>query len=245
MDTRAIAQVLTDFREILSAQIEVRELIVFGSYLEGTATEDSDLDVIVVSDDFEGMSEDERLDIVEAAAESSDPPIHPWGFTRREVESASELTTLGYARRRLIRLTPDTSTVVTWSRSICHRVHPEFAEGRPVYLRDNAHGFPRGGDAFRQPPLFFLDHQRHFRDLDPFTPAQRNGAGQRVMQEVDDIVAGIAEFSVAIEPLRHICARGHRNIRLPCHFQGGTRIARPAPVGFGHGRNAGDLDFLA
>jgi predicted nucleotidyltransferase len=103
MDTRTVEQALADFRATLAERITVEELIVFGSYLEGTATEDSDLDVIVVSDDFEALSEDERLDILEEAVEASEPPIHPWGFTRSEMETASALTTLGYARASGLR----------------------------------------------------------------------------------------------------------------------------------------------
>jgi hypothetical protein len=35
MDTRPITRRLTEFREALTEQIQVAELIVFGSYLEG------------------------------------------------------------------------------------------------------------------------------------------------------------------------------------------------------------------
>ncbi|HEX9596848.1 MAG TPA: nucleotidyltransferase domain-containing protein [Anaerolineales bacterium] len=104
MDTRPIARRLTEFRKALAKQIQMAELIVFGSYLEGNATEDSDIDVIIVSDDFTGMTEDERLDILEDAAGLDEPIIHAWGFTPREMEQAGELTTLGYARTAGLRV---------------------------------------------------------------------------------------------------------------------------------------------
>jgi hypothetical protein len=81
----------------------VDQVIVFGSYLEGNATEDSDIDVLVISDDFKSLDEDQRLDLLYEAKGFIEPPIHPWGFTPEELEKASELTTLGYARTAGIR----------------------------------------------------------------------------------------------------------------------------------------------
>jgi predicted nucleotidyltransferase len=104
MDTRAIKHILKKYRAALSQAIRVQELIVFGSQLEGMASEGSDLDVIVVSNDFATLSEDERLDILEEAAEATSPLIHAWGFTEQELAAASELTTLGYARQAGMRI---------------------------------------------------------------------------------------------------------------------------------------------
>ena len=106
MDTRSIEEPLGQFVRVLSQAIRVNQVIVFGSYLEGTATAESDVDVIVVTDDFEHLMEDERLDILEAAAEGIEPSIHAWGFTNHELEEASALTTLGYARQAGIRFDP-------------------------------------------------------------------------------------------------------------------------------------------
>jgi hypothetical protein len=104
VDTQSIDRRLAGFRKALAQQIQVAELIVFGSYLEGSATDDSDIDVLVVSNDFAGMTEDERLDILEDAAGLTEPFIHAWGFTSAEIEQASELTTLGYARTAGLRV---------------------------------------------------------------------------------------------------------------------------------------------
>jgi predicted nucleotidyltransferase len=103
MDIRTIGKVIRSYRAALAAEIDIDEIIVFGSHVEGTATEDSDLDVIVVSNDFAAMPENERLDLLEDAAEAVEPLLHPWGFTTEEFESASELTTLGYARMAGLR----------------------------------------------------------------------------------------------------------------------------------------------
>jgi uncharacterized protein len=105
MDTRAVEQVIAQYRSALAPTIRVKEIILFGSHLEGTATEDSDVDVIVISEDFATLTEDERLDILEDVAEVVAPLIHPWGFTPKEINQASKLTTLGYAREAGARFT--------------------------------------------------------------------------------------------------------------------------------------------
>jgi len=71
MDTYTIDNQLAQFRAPLEERIIVDELIVFGSYARGAATADSDIDVIVVSDVFAMMSEDERLRLLDRVAASS------------------------------------------------------------------------------------------------------------------------------------------------------------------------------
>lgn len=98
MDTKKIKLPLTQFLNAIPESIKVDEAIVFGSYLEGTATEDSDIDVLIISDSFKHLEEDQRLDILYDASNNIEPEIHPWGFTKQELEKASRLTTLGYVR---------------------------------------------------------------------------------------------------------------------------------------------------
>lgn len=44
--------------------VKVREAYLFGSYARGTWIRESDVDLIVVSDDFKGMSMSARLDMI-------------------------------------------------------------------------------------------------------------------------------------------------------------------------------------
>lgn len=90
MNTQEIQKPLTQFLHNIPKTIRVDELIIFGSRLEGNAQEDSDVDVLVISD--------ERLDMLYDASTRIYPEIHPWGFTQKELEKASKLKTLGYAR---------------------------------------------------------------------------------------------------------------------------------------------------
>jgi predicted nucleotidyltransferase len=98
MDTTIITQPLTALYDALSKTVNVSEMIVFGSHLEGTATDESDIDVLVISEDFKHMDQFDRLDILYALTRDSAVEIHPWGFTQEELNTASPLTTVGYAR---------------------------------------------------------------------------------------------------------------------------------------------------
>ena len=104
MDIHATTPALTQFLQSLRQKLTVEEVIVFGSYLDGLATEESDIDMLVISSDFAALDEDNRLDILDAAAEGIVPDVHPWGFTPDELRKASRLTTVGYAREEGIRV---------------------------------------------------------------------------------------------------------------------------------------------
>jgi predicted nucleotidyltransferase len=103
MDIRQIQQPVKQFIRNIPPSIKVDRVLIFGSYLEGTATEESDIDVMVISDDFKTLDEEQRLDILYDVAENIEPVIHPWGFSTEELENASELTTLWYVRTSGIR----------------------------------------------------------------------------------------------------------------------------------------------
>jgi len=50
--------------ELLSRRIRVREAYLFGSYAKGTWLKTSDVDLVIVSEDFRGMRFLERLDLI-------------------------------------------------------------------------------------------------------------------------------------------------------------------------------------
>jgi len=54
--------------------------------------------VIVVSDYFLDISEDNRLDVLYKASRFISPEIHPWGVTPEELSKADKQSTLGAAR---------------------------------------------------------------------------------------------------------------------------------------------------
>ena len=103
MDITNVRKPLTTFIQQLPEAIQVDKVIIFGSYMHGTATKDSDIDVIVVSDTFIDMDSDDRMNILYDAADHIEPPVHAWGLTNEELKKASRLTTWGDARLRGIR----------------------------------------------------------------------------------------------------------------------------------------------
>lgn len=65
----------------------VERVILFGSYAKGHPREDSDIDLIVVSKDFEKMNIRERLEILGIASARIMQPIQAKGYTPQEMES--------------------------------------------------------------------------------------------------------------------------------------------------------------
>ncbi len=89
---------------------------------------------------------------------------------------------------------------------------PEAAEGRGVDA-DRAYSISRGMDALGEPSFFYFRTQPQFLDLDALSPANRRGAGQRVMLEVDD-VGREARAALAVDRLVPLVL-GER-LRLAC-----------------------------
>ena len=54
MDKSEVIKKLKKYKELISNQIAVEELILFGSYANGTNSEDSDIDVAIIVDKLEG-----------------------------------------------------------------------------------------------------------------------------------------------------------------------------------------------
>ena len=77
--------------------IKTQRVILYGSYAEGTAHRNSDIDLIVVSEDFKGMSLRERLEILGIAAVRIMKPIEAKGYTAQEIKKISSLSFLSEA----------------------------------------------------------------------------------------------------------------------------------------------------
>lgn len=73
--------------KLFSLGIGVERVILFGSYAKGLAREDSDIDLIVVSKDFERMNLRERLEVLGMASARIMQPIQAKGYTPQEMAS--------------------------------------------------------------------------------------------------------------------------------------------------------------
>jgi len=86
------------FKKTLEYQgIRVEKIILYGSRATGKAEEHSDIDIVVISDDFEGINLLERLEIfgVAMARAKIFEPIEPLGYTQKEFDAKGKGTFVG------------------------------------------------------------------------------------------------------------------------------------------------------
>ncbi|MBI4822910.1 MAG: nucleotidyltransferase domain-containing protein [Nitrospirae bacterium] len=79
-----IKQYILKLKEL---NVRVERVLLYGSYAKGQAKEDSDIDLIIVSRDFERMNIRERLEVLGIAGARIMQPIQAKGYTPQEMES--------------------------------------------------------------------------------------------------------------------------------------------------------------
>ena len=85
MDKRRVYEIISAFRNAIESKgIKVDKLILFGSYATGQYREDSDIDIVVISRDFQNKSYWERIDILSDAIYALFEPIEATAFTPDE-----------------------------------------------------------------------------------------------------------------------------------------------------------------
>ena len=85
----------------LQERIHVQRVLLFGSYAYGRPQVGSDIDLAVVSPDFEWMSRLERLEFLERIAwEAKTHDIESVGFTEDELRNAGNTNVLSEIRDR-------------------------------------------------------------------------------------------------------------------------------------------------
>ena len=85
MDKKAVVALVERFvRELQQRGIQPQQVILYGSQAAGTATEDSDIDVVVVSENFSGKSYWQRIDILAEAIYALYAPIEAVAMTSEE-----------------------------------------------------------------------------------------------------------------------------------------------------------------
>ena len=90
-----IKEVVQRYKQSLAKLgIHVERVILYGSYANGRPREDSDIDLIVVSEDFKNLNLRERLEVLGVAAVRIMQPIEAQGYTLREIKRPSPLSFL-------------------------------------------------------------------------------------------------------------------------------------------------------
>lgn len=98
MDKQTVLKIISDFANVLAAGgTRPHKIVLFGSHSTGTQREDSDIDVVVISEDFAGKGYWERIDILSAAIAKVFQPIEAVAMTPQEWRSGDSLIA-DYAR---------------------------------------------------------------------------------------------------------------------------------------------------
>ena len=98
MDKTAVMKIISDFGRALEAEnIKPQKIILFGSFSAKTQRQDSDIDLVVISEDFTGKDYWERIDILSGAIYRVFEPIEAVAMTPVEWQSGDSLI-VDYAR---------------------------------------------------------------------------------------------------------------------------------------------------
>jgi len=83
-----LKSIILRFSEELALRgIHVERILLFGSHATGTMREGSDIDLIVISEDWASLNDRERFELLGIAAARILEPIQARGFTTHEINS--------------------------------------------------------------------------------------------------------------------------------------------------------------
>ena len=98
MDKKNVIDVISRFRSALKASgIKIDRIILYGSWAKNTQSESSDIDLVVISEDFRNKNYWERIDILSAAIYKVFQPIEAVAMTPEEWEKEDSFI-VTYAR---------------------------------------------------------------------------------------------------------------------------------------------------
>ncbi|MBL7159568.1 nucleotidyltransferase domain-containing protein [Candidatus Microgenomates bacterium] len=98
MVSKKAKKIISVYKNSLEKKVKIDKLILFGSWARGKQTKESDLDLLVISPDFNKLSDKKRFSLLWDARNNPltrkiDMDI--LGLTPEEFSQASPLTTLG------------------------------------------------------------------------------------------------------------------------------------------------------
>ena len=92
MDKRAVLEIIAEFAEALKVEgVRPQRIILFGSHSTGTQREDSDIDLVVISEDFSSKGYWARIDALSGAIATVFQPIEAIAMTPEEWERGDSL----------------------------------------------------------------------------------------------------------------------------------------------------------
>lgn len=85
MDKKSVLEIIHRFKKAIeSRDVTIKQIILFGSLKDGTFREDNDIDLVVISDDFNGMGYWQRIDLLSEAIYEIFEPIEAVAITSDE-----------------------------------------------------------------------------------------------------------------------------------------------------------------
>jgi predicted nucleotidyltransferase len=85
---KEIKEIISSFKEALEKNgVKAEKIILFGSHAKGAAGENSDIDLVVISRDFAGMSFKRRCEVLGRAITEVMEPIEPLAYTPEEFKN--------------------------------------------------------------------------------------------------------------------------------------------------------------
>ena len=95
-------EILKELTEKIKQRLNVKKIVLFGSYAYGQPHEWSDIDLLVVSKDFRGMDQLQRIGLLMDIARQVkvDVDIEAIGFTPHEFAAISPLSMLSVAKNK-------------------------------------------------------------------------------------------------------------------------------------------------
>ena len=79
-----LEKIISRFVALLGKAARVEAVILYGSYVNGSPDEWSDIDIAVISPDFDGLAMWERQRLISRATVDRDPSLAPIGYSSSE-----------------------------------------------------------------------------------------------------------------------------------------------------------------
>lgn len=99
MDKGTVLNTVANFKKALELKsVRIKKIILFGSFASGAAKEESDIDLIVISDDFKNKTYWERIDLLSEAIYQVMKPIEAVAMTTEEWERGDSMI-VDFARK--------------------------------------------------------------------------------------------------------------------------------------------------
>jgi predicted nucleotidyltransferase len=94
MDKKTVLEIISNFKTALESEgVTPQKILLYGSYANGDNRPDSDIDLVVISEDFEGKGYWQRIDLLSKAIYTVFQPIEAVAMTPKEWESGKSFIT--------------------------------------------------------------------------------------------------------------------------------------------------------